>query len=78
MVWVINGDSQPDGWYGRLFSTGLSMSPICFDPLTYGVQWRAQNRFLMDWVESDMEVYLDFGQTDGIMDSLWRLVSYPD
>ena len=79
MVWVINGDTQPDGWYGRLFSTGLSKSPICFDPLTYGVQWRAQNRFLLNWAESDVEVYLDFGQTEGIMDSLWRLVSFePD
>lgn len=75
MIWVVNGNSQPDDWYGRLFVSGLS-NPLCFDPLTYGVWWRARSRFLRNWVESDVAVYFDFGQTEGIHEPLWRVVDW--
>ena len=68
MVWVV------DGTRGALDESYFNMGrsgPIQDDPLAYQINWMGRGKFLHNWGESKVKVYLDFGK-----EVLWRLVFF--
>lgn len=68
MIWVVNG--HRDDLTESYFNMGLR-GPIQNNPLAYQVKWYGKSKFLPNWGNSKVKVYLDFGK-----DVVWRLVFF--
>lgn len=68
MIWVVNGNRSD--LTEAYFNMGLR-GPIQNNPLAYQINWMGRGKFLENWGESEVKVYLDFGK-----DHVWRLVFY--
>lgn len=69
MIWVVNGNRGD--LTEAYFNMGLSRSPIQKNPLAYQVSWLGRGKFLQNWGDSKVKVYLDFGK-----DVVWRLIFF--
>ena len=68
MIWVVNGVRSD--LTESYFNMGLS-GPIQNNPLAYQINWLGRGKFLENWGDSKVKVYLDFGK-----DVVWRLVFF--
>lgn len=68
MIWVVNGNRND--LTEAYFNMGLS-GPIQRNPLVYQINWYGKGKFLHNWGDSQVKVYLDFGK-----DVVWRLVFF--
>lgn len=69
MIWVVNG--VRDDLTEAYFHMGVSREPLQKGPLAYQINWHGRGKFLENWSESQVKVYLDFGR-----EVLWRLVFF--
>lgn len=70
MIWVVNGNRND--LTEAYFNMGLS-GPIQKNPLAYQINWYGKGKFLHNWGDSQVKVYLDFGK-----DVVWRLVFFDE
>ena len=70
MIWIVDGDRGALDF--SYFNMGLSMEPINFHPLAYGVVWMGTGRFLPNWADATADVYFDFSQCN----VLWKLALF--
>jgi len=68
MIWVVDGfRNELDANHFRM---GLS-GPIQKSPLAHQVEWWGKSKLLEYWGDSQVKIYLDFGE-----DVLWRLILF--
>ncbi len=68
MIWVVDG--RRNELDANHFHMGLS-GPIQKSPLAFQVEWWGKSKLLEYWGDSQVKIYLDFGQ-----DVLWRLILF--